>query len=58
MAKVRAEDKLTGRVAGVEFVDGEGDTDNPGSLAFFRRKPGFKVEADKPAPRKRTAKKN
>jgi hypothetical protein len=57
MAKVRAEDKLTGRVAGVEFVDGEGETDNPGSLAFFRRKPGFTVEPTKPA-RKRTAKKS
>lgn len=29
---------FSGRVAGVQFADGKGQTDNPGALAFFRRR--------------------
>ena len=58
MAKVRAPKSYTGRIAGVEFQEGEGVTDNPGSLAYFRRK-GFVIEIDPPKKRaasKKTAK--
>lgn len=55
MAKVRAPKPYTGRIAGVWFEEGEADTDNPGSLAFFRRK-GYVIEQDKTKrrPRART----
>ncbi|TCB97577.1 hypothetical protein E0H26_11705 [Micromonospora zingiberis] len=41
----------TGTVAGVALVDGQGETDNEGALAYFRRH-GYKVEeiAELPAP--------
>ncbi|MFF0721340.1 hypothetical protein [Micromonospora sp. NPDC003816] len=41
----------TGTVAGVALVDGQGDTDNEGALAYFRRH-GYKVEeiTEVPAP--------
>lgn len=55
MAKVRAPEHLasfTGLLAGVKFEAGEGVTDNPGSLAYFRRK-GFVIEEDKPRRRSR-----
>ena len=57
MATVRRADGFTGRIARVEFVDGEAVTDNPGCLAFFRRKPGFEVETEaaKPAAKKRSS---
>lgn len=35
---------FTGKVAGVSFVDGEGETDDAGALAYFRRH-GYGVDA-------------
>jgi hypothetical protein len=29
---------FNGRVAGVQFAEGRGETDNPGALAFFKRR--------------------
>lgn len=37
----------SGLVANVQFANGVGETDNPGSLAFFRRRSGYRV--DEPA---------
>ena len=45
---------FSGEIAGVPFVNGTGETENPAALAYFQRR-GYKVEADKPAP-KRTPK--
>lgn len=55
MAKVRAPEHLasfTGLLAGLKFEAGEGTTDNPGLLAYFRRK-GFVIEEDK-TPKRRS----
>lgn len=47
---------FTGTVAGVEFVDGRGETDNVAALAYFKRQ-GYDIQPDKPKPAaKKTAK--
>lgn len=52
--KVRTPEKgFTGTVAGVEFVDGAGETSNANALNYFRRH-GYEVESAK-APAKKTA---
>lgn len=37
---------FTGQVAGVDFVKGVGETDNPRAIAYFKRH-GYRVEAGK-----------
>lgn len=46
---------FSGVVAGVEFTDGAGETDNANALSYFRRH-GYTVEAEeKKAPAKKAA---
>jgi hypothetical protein len=40
---------FTGIVAGVNFAQGEGQTDKPNALAYFRRH-DYTIEGDEPAP--------
>ena len=48
MPKVRTKvDGYTGVRAGVSFVDGVGETDDPAALAYFRRK-GYTVGGSAP----------
>lgn len=53
MAKTKIETPVkdfTGTVAGVTFADGEGETDDPTALAYFKRH-GYKVggkQSEKP----------
>jgi hypothetical protein len=56
MARVSAARPISRRVAGVLFRDGEAETEDPGALAYFRRRPGYTVEAAAP-PKKRRARK-
>lgn len=55
MARVTATRPTTRRVAGASFVDGVAETDDPGALAYFRRRPGYTVDAA--PPKKRRARK-
>lgn len=48
---------FSGIVAGVEFADGVGETDDVGALAYFRRH-GYEVEAPKPPAKKAAAKRS
>ncbi|QIK63842.1 hypothetical protein G7068_13805 [Leucobacter viscericola] len=53
MAKIYTPVKgFTGNVAGVDFVNGEAETDDPRALAYFERH-GYKVESGK-RPRAKT----
>lgn len=54
MARVTAARPTNRRVAGVGFRDGQAETEDPGALAYFRRRPGYEVE-DAPPKRKRRA---
>lgn len=56
MARVSAARPITRRVAGVHFRGGQAETEDPGALAYFRRRPGYEVEAAPPK-RKRRAQK-
>lgn len=47
---------FTGRVAGVSFVDGVGETASPGALAYFRRH-GYGID-DQPTEAKPVSKMN
>ncbi|AZG43450.1 hypothetical protein [Gordonia insulae] len=54
-AKVRTPvEKYNGTVAGVEFVDGVGETDDPNALAYFDRH-GYTVETPKRAAARKPA---
>ncbi|KKI18717.1 MULTISPECIES: SAP domain-containing protein [unclassified Leucobacter] len=43
---------FTGKVAGVHFANGEGETDSPAALAYFERH-GYKVEAAELTPKQK-----
>lgn len=47
MSRVKHPDDpaFAGRVANVDFANGQAETDNPGSLAYFRRHE-YKIEGD------------
>lgn len=48
MAKVKTPvEGFSGVVAGVEFKDGKGETDNPAALMYFARH-GYDIEHEKP----------
>lgn len=47
---------FTGRVANVDFADGQAHTDNPGSIAYFARK-GYTIEEPKTDKSDKTTKK-
>lgn len=51
MAKttVTSKERLNGFVLGVEFVNGQGETENPAALAYFATADGYEVADSKPA---------
>lgn len=52
MATIKAPNaQYTGISAGVPFVNGEGQTEDPRLIAWFEEH-GYQVEAEKPAPKK------
>ena len=51
MPRVTSATPITRVVAGVAFRGGEANTDNPGALAYFRRRQGYTVHD--PPPRRR-----
>lgn len=52
MAQVTAKERINGFVLGVEFVNGQAETESPTALSFFRQADGYKVEDEKPAAKK------
>lgn len=46
---------FSGVVANVTFVDGVGETDSPGAIAYFKRHGYDVVAKEKPAPVKKSA---
>lgn len=50
--KVTSKERLNGFVLGVEFVNGQAETDNPAALAFFQSSDGYSIADEKPAAKK------
>jgi hypothetical protein len=47
--QVTSKARLNGYVLGVEFVNGNAETDSPTALSFFRQSDGYTVADEKPA---------